>query len=169
MKDISMNDFIIIIDTREQDEYKFKSILTVRDKLNTGDYSLRGFENDITIERKSLGDFISSISHGRDRFKSELARMKDYKYKFIIVESCLDDMLQHIEINKGHKAKKVGHIKPACKSYINMHPNAIFQTIISIMLRYSVIFFFARDKKQAEEFTYSVLKKFYTLKRNNEI
>ena len=73
-----MNDFIIIIDTREQDEYKFKSILTVRDKLNTGDYSLRGFENDITIERKSLGDFISSISHGRDRFKSELARMKDY-------------------------------------------------------------------------------------------
>ena len=53
-------DFIIIIDTSEQDPFFSgrnapKGILTIRDNLKPhgGDYSLRGFEHEIIIERKN--------------------------------------------------------------------------------------------------------------------
>ena len=79
----------IVIDTREQTPWSFPPELaeTTRGTLHEGDYALEGDE-DFAIERKSLSDFLGTISTGWERFKRELARMdaKLYRTKVIIVE-----------------------------------------------------------------------------------
>ena len=50
----------ILIDTREQRPYKF-DIDTVTGTLTTGDYSICGLENYISIERKTIDDLIGCL------------------------------------------------------------------------------------------------------------
>ncbi len=88
----------IIIDTREQRPYSFETA-TISRKLDIGDYSLSGFENDFAIERKTLDDFIAcminkSNSNNRDRFERELARAQDkLRRLWILVEANSGDIL----------------------------------------------------------------------------
>ena len=49
-----------------------KGLTIVRDKLDIGDYSVRGFEREIVIERKSLGDLYGSCFGDWPRFLTEL-------------------------------------------------------------------------------------------------
>lgn len=80
---------VIITDTREQlnlDFSKFKDIEVVRKKLDTGDYSVSGYESRLCIERKSVADTVSTLIGGHERFLRELERMKSYKEKYILVE-----------------------------------------------------------------------------------
>ena len=79
----------IIIDTREQSPWAFPSYIvgSKRGTLRTGDYALEGDYN-FAIERKSLDDFLGTISTGWERFLRELDRMNEAKYpaKVVIVE-----------------------------------------------------------------------------------
>ena len=79
----------IIIDTREQTPWAFPLDLaeTARGTLSEGDYALEG-DDGFAIERKSLSDFLGTISTGWNRFKRELNRMdnKGFPAKVIIVE-----------------------------------------------------------------------------------
>ena len=64
-------------DTREQQPYKFPAAFADIEKqaLAVGDYALRGDEIGCTIERKSIGDLIGSVTSGH--LESQLARMRD--------------------------------------------------------------------------------------------
>ena len=79
----------IIIDTREQTPWAFPDYLvdSRRGTLKTGDYALEGDSN-FAIERKSLDDFLGTISSGWERFCRELDRMDIAKFpaKMVIVE-----------------------------------------------------------------------------------
>lgn len=163
------DNFIIVIDTREQNPYfkrPPKGLIIVRDTLECGDYSLRGFEKEVAIERKELHDFLTSISHERYRFKAMLSKMADYKRKFLVIEATLDELTKGVEFTPR---RKKDFIQPLTKRVINMHPNAVYQTVVSIMCRYGVCIYFAEDRREGEKFVYSVLKKFYSLKRDNEL
>lgn len=80
----------ITIDTREQTPWAFPIDLaeTARGTLSEGDYALTG-DDGFAIERKSLSDFLGTISSGWKRFIRELGRMdnKGFPVKVIIVES----------------------------------------------------------------------------------
>lgn len=80
----------ITIDTREQTPWAFPCDLaeTARGTLSEGDYALDGDEG-FAVERKSLSDFLGTISSGWKRFVRELGRMdnKGFPVKVIIVES----------------------------------------------------------------------------------
>lgn len=80
----------IIIDTREQTPWAFPPDLaeSARGTLSEGDYALEGDES-FSIERKSLSDFLGTISTGWQRFIRELNRMdnKGFPVKVIVVES----------------------------------------------------------------------------------
>jgi ERCC4-type nuclease len=72
---------LILTDTREQRPFTsscFPDVEVVRGALPVGDYSLLGFEDRMSIERKELGDFIACLAAGRDRFERELARGRNY-------------------------------------------------------------------------------------------
>lgn len=87
-------DFKAIIDSREDEKYHYKleyspgQILESEvSNLYTGDYSIKGLENHIAIERKSLDDMMGCIGTHRDRFEREIIRLKGYPVKCIVVES----------------------------------------------------------------------------------
>lgn len=79
----------IITDSREQlslDFSKFRDVESVRTKLDAGDYSVVGYENLISFERKSVQDLVGTLVGGHQRFLRELERMKNYKEKYILIE-----------------------------------------------------------------------------------
>src|ERR1700733_13721123 len=82
-----MSQYKIIIDTREKTPLKFTGIETIRAGLKTGDYSIEGFEDKITIERKSLADLIQSISRDRRRFEECIQRLLEYEAKALLIEA----------------------------------------------------------------------------------
>ena len=85
-------DFTAIVDSREQRpvtlEYK-KGLLLKSEQgtLYTGDYSIKGVENLVAIERKSLDDLMGCIGSHRERFEREIIRLKGYEVKAIVIES----------------------------------------------------------------------------------
>lgn len=79
----------VVVDTREQLPYGFDPRLFVVTSaaLASGDYSLAGSEGRIAIERKSLSDFIGSITTGRARFFRELERLARLEFAAVVVEA----------------------------------------------------------------------------------
>jgi ERCC4-type nuclease len=94
----------IVIDTREQAPWAWDpsdAVTEVR-ALSAGDYAL---ESDcervkgratlavrFSIERKSLEDFLGTISTGWDRFQRELTRMEAFPARVVIVEGDFADV-----------------------------------------------------------------------------
>lgn len=88
----------IIIDTREQSPWAWdpSDATTEVHALTAGDYALaedcervKGREAlavRFSIERKSLDDFLGTISVGWDRFNRELVRMEAFPARVVIVE-----------------------------------------------------------------------------------
>ena len=71
---INNEDFTIIIDTREQQPWVFEQYVVANKKLDTGDYSIEGYENIFAIERKkSINEIANNIIE--PRFKDVLTRL----------------------------------------------------------------------------------------------
>lgn len=81
---------LIKVDSREQMPLKFKHFTIEVEKLDFGDYTLSNQEicRGVYIERKSLNDFIGTMSKGRDRFENEIQRaVKSNGYIVVLVEA----------------------------------------------------------------------------------
>jgi len=86
--------FEIIIDTREQNPFIFTSS-KIKDihheKLDSGDYTIKGFEDKLFIERKqSVAEFYNNVNE--KRFWDEIERSQTYKYRYIIFEFSASDV-----------------------------------------------------------------------------
>lgn len=108
--DINPSDYIVIRDTREQLPYDLSPFQMLRQKLDTGDYSVVGFEDQICIERKSRDDFIGSITQGRDRFNEEMERMLSIPMRMILVECSMMDIVKQRYISRTHPNSVIGTI-----------------------------------------------------------
>lgn len=75
----------LVIDTREQRPLDFRRLSTVSGTLQTGDYSIAGCEAEFAVERKSWQDLLQSITTERPRFMRELARLKHYPFRRLLV------------------------------------------------------------------------------------
>ncbi len=134
----------IIIDTREQRPFDFKryKIEVIRDTLSVGDYSIVGFEDRVSIERKELGDLINCLmGSNRARFERELQKLRFFEMKAVVVESSLEDIAQ-------------GQYRS------EMKPHAALQSISAFMVRYQVPFLFCGGREGAEYMTHSLLAKY---------
>lgn len=87
-------DVQIFVDTREQQPLEFKNSKKL--KLDVGDYAVSGDDYDYTyVDRKSFGDFCSTMTVGYKRFHRELRRCRDLGcYLFIVTESNLYKMAE---------------------------------------------------------------------------
>lgn len=116
----------IVIDTRERKPWSFTvdidNAIATRGTLATGDYSVRGYETRITIERKSLTDWVNTIVNNHDRFHKELIRMKDYDRSFIIIEASVTDICE--------RKYEVDGVRR------NIDPSTIINMTLGIMLKY---------------------------------
>ena len=76
-----------VVDTREQHPLDLSPLATEPGTLDVGDYSVRGLEPVITIERKSLADLVACCGRERDRFQRELNRLRGWPIGVVVVES----------------------------------------------------------------------------------
>lgn len=137
----------IIIDGREQNPYTFAgyNVETITGTLTTGDYSLPGFDRPsggVAIERKELSDLLGALTHDRERFTRELDRLYAFQSAALVIEAPL------LMIRSGRYRTRI------C-------PEAAEQSIISIMERYRLPVYFAKNREDAERFTFNFLRHFY--------
>lgn len=86
------SDITVIVDTREQRPLDLSPLKMTTSSLPTGDYSIKGMEEVVAIERKSLSDLIGCIGRERDRFERELHRMLAYSVRAVFVEASWLDL-----------------------------------------------------------------------------
>ena len=96
----------IYVDTREQSWLKFDIPFEIK-TLPFGDYSCSNDNCDCYIERKSLSDFISTLSIGNlDRFKNEIIKAKENNaYLVVVIEEKLANALSFQYL--PHISKKI--------------------------------------------------------------
>jgi len=143
----------IIIDTREQHSLPFKTgnKNTIEIKtLNVGDYSLKGLEDKIAIERKSLPDLFGTLGKGNKRFKKELQRAQKLDYFAIIIEGDYDKVL-----NKDFEGS----------FYTKMKGHVIISILFTIHVKYGINIFFCKDRYQCVRMIKDIFKSY--LKINN--
>jgi hypothetical protein len=95
--------FSVVRDTREKEGWifekeekkpsKFQLLDTVVGTLNAGDYSIKGMESEIIIERKNgLCELFGNMvpKEHKERFEREMERLQHIKHKYLIIESNLN-------------------------------------------------------------------------------
>ncbi len=120
-KDLKPEEICAVVDTREQLPLELH-LPWVKDKLETGDYSVRGLERFVTVERKSLSDLIGCIGQDRERFEACIQRMRAYETAVIVIEASWPD------IYRGDwQATKIkpGHVKGALYSWMEQKISVI--------------------------------------------
>ncbi len=143
---------VVIIDTREQLPYNF-TFESTRGTLKTGDYSLAGLESVVSIERKSLDDFVGCITAGRDRFEKELSRADSLERFWVVIEANLTS------IESGLYRSKV-------------NPESVLGTLAAWSNRHKVCFMFADNRKSGQKLTERLLKhawNAYLKRRQSEV
>lgn len=91
-KELKPEDITVWTDTREQKPLDLAPLNWERRKLDTGDYSIRGLEHIVSVERKSLNDLLGCIGKHRDRFEREIDRLLAYESRMIVVETSWRDL-----------------------------------------------------------------------------
>jgi len=143
--------FTIIIDTREQTPWEFGFHNTAKHKLDTGDYSIQGFENIISIERKrSVSEFANNLSESR--FKDVLERLSKIKHAYMVFEFNIDEIYTF----------PVGSdIPKKMWDKLRISGNYIIKRLIEIQLEYGIQVVFCGDAANAERFSVSLMKRIY--------
>jgi len=148
-KEYAKPQYSIHVDTREQLPLKFDDYRTRSTTLSVGDYTFS--EPKLTcncyIERKSLADFISTMSvKNLERFEKEMIRAKEEDINLIVL---VEDTLAH-----AVSFKFLPHISKKIKAT----PEYIFHNVRQLIQKYPHIqFLFVGGRKEAER----VIKKIF--------
>lgn len=79
-------------DSREQLPLCLEPLRVQVATLATGDYSVKGLENIVAIERKSQSDLLACIGQERERFDREVIRLLAYPVRALVVESTWSEL-----------------------------------------------------------------------------
>ena len=132
----------VFIDTREQQPLSFKN--SERLKLDVGDYAVSGDDYSYTyVDRKSFGDFCSTMTIGGERFKKELQRCRDLGcYLFIVTETDLYKMAQKNQFSPKrynldyvfHSMREIQHEFADCCQFVFSGNRSNSQVLIPRLL-----------------------------------
>ncbi|HEY1189942.1 MAG TPA: ERCC4 domain-containing protein [Gemmata sp.] len=76
--------------------------------LSTGDYTIDGLHDRLAIERKSLGDFVSTVTREWLRFRKELYRLAGFDVAAVVVEANVEDVMEHRYESDAHPSSVMG-------------------------------------------------------------
>jgi hypothetical protein len=129
----------ILVDTREQFPLKLDFPFQIK-TLKFGDYTLSDREVccDCYIERKSIKDFVGTLSGGLERFKREIERaLENEAYLVVLVET---------QISKCMAFDKLPYVSKKIKAT----PEYIFRNVRDICQQYDHLqFLFVDGRKEA--------------------
>jgi hypothetical protein len=129
-------DDTIYVDTREQNWLKFNIPFEIK-TLPYGDYTCSNDNCNCYIERKSLSDFISTLSVGNlERFKKEIEKARqNQSYLVVVIEEKLQSALSFQYL--PHISKK-----------IKATPEFIFHNVRSLLQEYDNLQFLFVDGRE---------------------
>jgi len=131
----------IVIDTREKAPLAF-SLPNERGTLATGDYSVKGLEKFIAIERKSPDDLVGCLKgKARERFERELSRGRGLEYFALVIEADLNTLA-------------TGQYRS------EMKPASVIQSLLAFSVRYNLPVFFCPNREYAARVVESLLTKY---------
>lgn len=137
----------ILVDTREKNPYVFdEETLTV--KLDTGDYTLKGYEGLLAVDRKAS---VSELAHNliEPRFKAELERLSQIKHSYLLLEFSLEDVVRY----------PVGSDIPKRRwRFIRIKPSFILSALSKITIKYGVHVILAGNRSNAKNMLDHILK-----------
>lgn len=137
------NAVTILVDDRERNpwtipnpDFKFET-----QRLKVGDYTIKGYEDKVAIEKKSgIVELISNLSgKDRPRFKRFLEKLSEYPIKCIVIEASMS------HIDAAFRSCRKTHLEPA----------SIYYWISVINIKYKIpTIFIGKNKQQREYFLY---------------
>lgn len=104
MEILRMIEYTVLKDTREKQGWDFNKDINRKNSkcrclgtetatLKTGDYTIKGYEDQILVERKSgFEELFNNMvpKTNKDRFEREMQRMLEVEHRYIIIESSLN-------------------------------------------------------------------------------
>jgi hypothetical protein len=152
-----INPFVVVADYRERRggwrfdhlctdsrrQYRRLVVPLVHRYLPTGDYTIEGFEEEVTVERKSLGDLYATLGQGRRRFEREHQRMAAMQFAAVVIEAEWSTILG----------------QPPPRSALN--PKTIVRTAMAWSQRYGVHWWCLPGRWAAEQAAFRLLQKFF--------
>jgi|TARA_E500000331_G_C16755249_1_gene497095 DNA excision repair protein ERCC-4 len=158
----------VIKDTREQDGWTF----TEYDKcegmevgtLHTGDYTMKGFDDVVCIERKACASEIAmNLGKKKGAFNAEMERMKDYPFSFLVCEFDMEDVLKY----------PIGSRVPnKLRSQVKVTGKYLLKCLIEFQIWYDTKILFCGDKQNAFLVCNSIFKRlnelFHTKEHNDD-
>jgi len=131
----------IVVDTRERCPHSFNHP-TVAGTLATGDYSILGFEDKVSVEKKSVDDLVGCLKdEERKKFEKELQRSRTLDYFSVVIEASLSDL------TKGNYRSSIS-------------PASVVQNIIALSVRHRIPVRFAETREMGQRITESLLEKY---------
>ena len=160
-KKTKKNKFTVLKDTREKNGWDFESHdsceAVITETIKTGDYTIKGFEEQLCIERKArTSEIAMNLGRYRDRFERELERMTAYKYSYILLEFDVDDLMSYPK-GSGIPLKRWKSIKVTGRYMLNL--------LIQFEIQYGVNVIFCGDKENAEYIANTIFKKVIDAKK----
>lgn len=151
--------YTVIKDTREQDGYTFESFTgrytscagMVVQKLDTGDYSLEGLEDKLCIERKGrISELAINLGKDKARFMREIERMKEFPFKFLILEFSLDDVI---------KFPEGADIPQSNMSKVKITGKYLLKMLVELQMNHNIPILFCDNKRNAKTMINSIFKR----------
>ena len=148
----------IIQDTREKYPWTFSfydDVEVIKKKLDTGDYSIEGFEDQICIERKrSTGEISLNLGQKDKQFEAELKRMASFRFAFIICEFTIENV-NEFPVNST--------IPERNWKYLKMSPKFIMSRLNKWSETYGVEVIYCGNAANAEDTAISLLRESYNV------
>lgn len=144
---------IIICDSLEKKPFdlSFYGFESVRKRLLTGDYSVQGKEDYISIDRKSsISELVQNLFYDYKRFKKEMIRAKEIPQFFLVCE--FSEEYIHIFPNGSNIPKRKWQGLRATSELI-IHKLELIYTA------YNVKTIFCENRQEAEQMTVNLLNR----------
>lgn len=152
-----MAEYIILRDTREKQGWDFPRdtlCLGVEDTaLKTGDYTIKGYEDLICIERKKcVSEIAANIGKYKKRFEAEMRRIEKIRHRYIICEFSLQDIIDY---------PKNSNIPKSRRDNMVISGKYVLKCLIEYQLEYGVQIIFCDNATNAAIFARSLLKRIH--------
>ena len=154
-----MSEYIVLKDSREKQGWDFPRdnlcLGTEIATLKTGDYTLKGYEHLICIERKKeVAEIAGNVGKYKKRFEAEMQRINEFKHAFIICEFSLQDIIDYPKFSRVPKERREN---------IVISGKYVLKCLIEYQLKYNVKLIFCDNAENAAIFARSLMKRLYEI------
>ena len=141
------SEYTILRDTREKNGWDFQSFdrcKAVKDwGLKTGDYTAKGLEQNLVIERKATtGELAMNLGKKKAPFEAEMQRMSQFRWAYIICEFSIDNLMDFPQ-NSGIPRRRW--------QFIRMNGKFMWRKIREIQEDYGVVTLFCNNAEESQE------------------